>query len=333
MRGTVFFGSMKVMAETEQTAENESNTAIFAAIIGNLLIAATKFIAAFFTGSSAMVSEGIHSVVDTGNGLMMLFGVYKSNKPADEDHPFGHGRELYFWSLIVAISIFAVGGGVSIYEGVSHLRHPVAIENPVWNYAVLGSSFVFEGITWIFGWRAFRKTRKGNSVLKAIHVSKDPTNFTVVLEDSVALIGLSIAFVGVLLGHLFNLPYFDGLASVLIGLLLCVVALFLGYETKGLLIGEAVDKQTIQGIRHIAEAEKKVEKALKILTIHIGPRDVLLTLELQFSKNISAADLRTAIRRIERDVKEKFPEITRVYYEAESLSEKEIKEQSSSVGK
>ena len=312
------------MAKAVEPAENESRTAIFAAIFGNLLIAATKFVASAFTGSSAMLSEGIHSVVDTGNGLLMLYGVYKSGKPADEAHPFGHGRELYFWTLIVAVSIFAVGGGVSIYEGIAHLRHPVAIENPIWNYAVLGFSFLFEGITWLFGWRAFSKTRKGKSILRAIHVSKDPTNFTVVLEDSVALVGLVIAFFGVLLGNKFNLPYFDGIASILIGLLLCVVALFLGYESKGLLIGEAVDSETIRGIRRLAEAEPKVEKALKILTIHIGPSDVLLTLELEFAKDISATELRRSIRRIERRVKEKFPLITRVYYEAESLSEKDL---------
>ncbi|MEP6900426.1 MAG: cation diffusion facilitator family transporter [Actinomycetota bacterium] len=312
------------MKDNAPKTENESKTAIFAAIIGNLLIAVTKFIASALTGSSAMLSEGIHSVVDTGNGLLMLYGIYKSGKPPDEIHPFGHGREIYFWSLMVAISIFAVGGGVSIYEGVSHLQQPVEISNPVWNYAVLGFSVVFEGISWFYGWKAFRKTRKGNSILKTIHVSKDPTSFTVLLEDSTALIGLIIAFLGVFLGHEFNLPFFDGIASVFIGLLLCLVALFLGYETKGLLIGEAVDKLTLHGIRRIAEAEPKVEKALKILTIYFGAKEVLLTLELQFAKDISAADLRVAIRRIERDVKAKYPDITRVYYEAESLSEREL---------
>ena len=314
------------MAQTPQTGESESKTAIFAAIIGNLLIAVTKFIASAFTGSSAMLSEGIHSVVDTGNGLLMLYGLRKSAKPPDKAHPFGHGRELYFWSFVVAISIFAVGGGVSIYEGVSHLRHPVEIENPFWNYIVLGFSFLFEGISWIFGWKAFSKTKKGKGVFEAIHVSKDPTNFTVVLEDSTALVGLAIAFLGVFFGQYFGLPYLDGAASILIGVLLCLVALLLGYETKGLLIGEAVDPKTIEGVRKIAEAEPKVEKAVKVLTIHFGPSEVLLTLELRFVKDISATDLRVAIRRIELAVREKYPEITRVYYEAESLSVQEIKE-------
>lgn len=313
------------MPDKLPTAGSESKTAIFAAIIGNLLIAVTKFVASIFTGSSAMMSEGIHSVVDTGNGLLMLYGLRKSVKPPDEAHPFGHGREIYFWSLIVAISIFAVGGGVSIYEGISHLQHPVKIENPIWNYAVLGFSVVFESISWFYGWKAFSKTRNGKSILKAIHVSKDPTSFTVLLEDSTALIGLIIAFLGVFLGHEFDLPLFDGLASVSIGVLLCFVALFLGYETKGLLIGEAVDNETVRGVRQIAEAEPKVEKAVKILTIYFGPNEVLLTLELQFSKDITATELRIAIRRIELAVREKYPDITRVYFEAESLSVREIK--------
>src|SRR5215204_278265 len=313
------------MANKATNEGGESKTAIFAAIIGNLLIAVTKFVASAFTGSSAMLSEGIHSVVDTGNGLLMLYGIYRSGKPPDEEHPFGFGREIYFWSLIVAISIFAVGGGVSIYEGITHIRHPVEIENPVWNYAVLGVSFIFESVSWYYGWKAFRGMRKGRTILKTIHVSKDPTSFTVLLEDSTALLGLIIAFLGVFFGHYFNFPFFDGIASVCIGLLLCLVALFLGYETKGLLIGEAVDKETLHGIRRIAEAEPKVEKALKALTIYFGAKEVLLTLELQFAKDITATELRIAIRRIERDVKEKYPEITRVYYEAESLSEHELR--------
>ena len=315
------------MAEQKKVEGGESKLAIIAAIVGNLLIAVTKFVAAAFTGSSAMLSEGIHSVVDTGNGGLMLYGLYKSGKPPDEAHPFGHGRELYFWSFVVAISIFAVGGGVSIYEGVEHIRHPVEIENPFWNYAVLGFSILFEGISWFFGWRAFRETKKGRGVFEAIHVSKDPTSFTVVLEDSTALVGLVIAFLGIFFGNYFGISSFDGIASVLIGILLCFVAMLLGYETKGLLIGEAVDEKTIKGVRKIAESEPSVEKAVKILTIHFGPTEVLLTLELRFVKDISAKDLRVAIRTIELAVREKFPEITRVYYEAESLSIREIKEQ------
>lgn len=311
----------------EKEVGGESKTAIIAAIVGNLLIAVTKFIAAALTGSSAMLSEGIHSVVDTGNGGLMLLGIYKSKKPPDEAHPFGYGRELYFWALIVALTIFAVGGGVSIYEGIKHIQHPVEIENPVWNYAVLGLSFIFESISWFYGWKAFQATRRGQTIVRTIRESKDPTSYTVLFEDSAALIGLVIAFLGVFFGHYFNYPFFDGIASVFIGLLLCGVALFLGYKTKGLLIGETVEPEMTREICKIAEAEGSVEKTLKVLTIYFGPDEVLLTLELKFARDISAADLRVAIRKIELNIREKFPEITRVYFEAESLSIKEIKDQ------
>lgn len=309
--------------ENNSTTESASKTAIVAAIIGNLLIAAIKFIVAALSGSSAMLSEAIHSVVDTGNGGLIFYGLRQSKKPPDEKHPFGHGRELYFWTLIVALSIFAVGGGVSFYEGVLHLLHPVKVENPFWSYVVLGTSFVFESISWSFGWKAFRKTRKGKNVLEAIHDSKDPTNFTVVLEDSTAIIGLVIAFLGVFLGHQFGFPYFDGIASILIGLLLGLVALFLGYETKSLLIGEALEKGKLEDIRKIVTSEPSVEKVLNALTIYVGPADVVLTLELQFVKNITSDELRSVIRRIEREAREKYPEIKKVFYEAASLSERE----------
>ena len=315
------------MARGKRAGESESIVSIFAAIVGNLLIAATKFTAAFFTGSAAMLSEGIHSVVDTGNGVLMLVGVRKSKKPPDEEHPFGHGRELYFWSLVVAFSIFAVGGGLSIYEGILHVLDPQPVTNAVWNYGVLGLSAVFEGVSWYFGWRAFDKVRRGKPIVEAMQLSKDPTSFTVLLEDSTALMGILIAFLGVFLGQQFGINYFDGVASILIGILLCCVALFLGAESKSLLIGEAVAPETIKGIREIAESEKDVDKAKKILTIYVGPDDVAATLELEFKNDITAAELRRAVRRIERGIKEKYPRIKNVFYEAESLSERELKSQ------
>ena len=301
----------------------ESLKAIFAAIIGNLLIAITKFVAAFFTGSSAMLSEGLHSVVDTGNGLLMLLGVRRSAKPPDDEHPFGHGRELYFWSLVVAFSIFGVGGGVSIYEGITHLLDPTPIKNVVWNYVVLGIAIVFEGISWYFGWLAFAPTRRGRSVFEAIRASKDPTNFTVLLEDSAAIVGLVIAFLGVFLGHEFGIWYFDGAASILIGILLCVVALILGAESRSLLIGEAADKKTIQAIEEIALDDPHVEKVVKVLTIYIGPDDVAATLELRFKPGVTAVQLRHSVRNIELKIREKFAAINRVYYEAESLTSRD----------
>ena len=218
----------------------ESRTAIFAAIAGNLAIAATKLIAAFFTGSSAMLSEGIHSLVDTGNGGLLLLGLRKSQKPADANHPFGHGKELYFWSLVVAILIFALGGGMSVYEGVTHLSH-AQLHDPTWNYVVLGFAIVFESFSFYFAYKAFRKEMSGQGVFKTIRASKDPTTFTVLFEDTAALLGLVVAFLGIFLGHQLNNPYLDGVASIVIGVILAVVAGFLAFESKGLLIGEGVD--------------------------------------------------------------------------------------------
>src|SRR3569832_1128084 len=211
----------------------ESKIAIVAAVIGNVCIAVSKFIAAFVTGSSAMLSEGFLSLVDTGNGLLMWLGLHRAARPPDAEHPFGYGRELYFWSLFVAISIFALGGGMSIYEGVTHLQHPEAIKNPAWNYGVLAVALVFESASWYFGWRAFRKIKRRCGILQTIHASKDPSSITVLLEDSAAIVGLLIALVGTQLAQHFEAPLFDGAASIVIGLLLGLVALLLGYETKG----------------------------------------------------------------------------------------------------
>src|SRR5258705_10492732 len=193
---------------------SESTTAIVAAIVGNLAIAAIKFVAAAFTGSSAMISEAIHSLVDTGNGGLMVLGLHKSREPPDKDHSFGHGRELYFWTLIVAILVFAVGGGMSTYEGITHLSHPTQPVNAAWSYTVLGLAFVFEGTSWFFGWKAFSVEKGRKGVLQTIHESKDPTSFSVLLEDSAALLGLIFAFLGIFLGRQLDLPYLAGAASM-----------------------------------------------------------------------------------------------------------------------
>jgi cation diffusion facilitator family transporter len=301
---------------------SESVTAVVAAAAGNLLIAVTKFIAAAFTGSSAMLSEGIHSTVDMGNGLLLLLGMHNSQKPADKQHPFGHGREVYFWTLVVAFSIFGIGGGVSIWEGVGQIRHPEPIRDVAWNYGVLGLSFIFEGITLILGWRAFSKVRRGRSILQAMHLSKDPTSFSVVLEDSAALLGLVVAFLGVLLGNQFGIVYFDGIASITIGALLCSVALFLGAESRSLLIGEALDPKTLDEIARIAKDQPFVKRVVKILSIYLGPKDVAVILELRFADGISAAELRKAVTLIQNSVRKKYKNIKRVYFEAGSLADR-----------
>ncbi|MDX6531613.1 MAG: hypothetical protein QOH41_3903 [Blastocatellia bacterium] len=300
--------------------QTESRTAIFAAIAGNLAIAATKFFAAFFTGSSAMLSEGIHSLVDTGNGWLMLLGFRQSQKPPDADHPFGHGKELYFWSLVVAILIFALGGGMSVYEGVTHLSHP-QVHHSIWNYLVLGFAIVFESLSLYFAYRAFRKEMSGQGVFETIRSSKDPTTFTVLFEDTAALLGLLVAFVGIFLGHWLNNPYLDGVASIVIGVILAVVAAFLAYESKGLLIGEGVDPVVLASIRSIAAADPAVAEVRKSLTMHFSPDDVLLTLDLGFKKHLTAEKIAAAVNRLEKQIRDQHPEIKHIFIEAKSLYE------------
>jgi len=300
--------------------QTESRTAIFAAIAGNLAIAATKFVAAFFTGSSAMLSEGIHSLVDTGNGGLLLLGFRMSQKPPDANHPFGHGKELYFWSLVVAILIFALGGGMSVYEGVTHLSHP-QVHHSIWNYVVLAFAIVFESVSFYFAYRAFRKEMSGQGVFEAIRASKDPTTFTVLFEDTAALLGLIVAFLGIFLGHLLNNPYLDGVASIVIGAILAVVAGFLAYESKGLLIGEGVDPQTLASIRSIVSADPAVEEIKKLLTMHFSPDDVLLTLDIGFKKDLIAEEIAAAVNRLENKIRDQHPEIKHIFIEAKSLYE------------
>ena len=299
----------------------ESKTAVIAAIAGNFAIAVMKFAAAAFTGSSAMLSEGIHSLVDTGNGGLLLLGINRSKQPADEMHPFGYGKELYFWALIVAVLIFGVGGGISIYEGIIHLIHPAELHDPTWNYVVLGLAMVFEGIVFAIAWREFKALkREEDGFWQAIKVSKDPTTFTVLFEDSAAMLGLIVAFIGVFLSHYFNNPYLDGAASVLIGVILCTVAGFLVYESKGLLVGEGADAQTLQSIKELLNAEPGVREVIKPLTMHFGPRTILLTVDIEFDKKLSALEVEEAVDRLEKSIRQKFPDIKHIYIEAGAVS-------------
>lgn len=300
--------------------QTESKTAIFAAIAGNLAIAATKLVASFFTGSSAMLSEGIHSLVDTGNGGLLLFGMRRSQRPPDANHPFGHGKEIYFWSLVVAILIFALGGGMSVYEGVTHLSHP-QVHDSIWNYVVLGLAIIFEGISFYFAFKAFRKEMTGDGVLKTIRASKDPTTFTVLFEDAAAMLGLIVAFLGIFLGHQLNNPYLDGVASIVIGAILAVVAGFLAYESKGLLIGEGVDPNVLDSIRALTRADPAVAGIKKSLTMHFGPSEVLLTLDVRFKKHLKAEEIAAAVNRLEQNIRAQHPEIKHIFIEAKSLYE------------
>lgn len=294
-----------------------SKKVIFAALVGNGLIAITKFFAAAMTGSSAMLSEGIHSVVDTGNQVLLLYGLKRAEQPPDRRFPFGHGKEVYFWSFIVAILIFAVGAGISIYEGVSHLLHPSPIRNPMVNYVVLVLAMIFEGAAWTFAFREFNKSKGKWGYLEAVQRSKDPTLFVVLFEDSAAMLGLLIAFLGVGLTQITGILYFDGIASILIGLVLGGTAAWLAHETKGLLIGEAANDRVINGIRDIVQSFEEVDYINDVLTMHMGPDYVLLNLAVKFKDDKRANELEEVVRRIEGDVKKTFPTVKRIFVEAE----------------
>ena len=295
-----------------------SKKVIFAALIGNSLIAVTKFSAAFVTVSSAMLSEGIHSLVDTGNQVLLLHGLKQAKKPADEKFPFGHGKEVYFWSFIVAILIFALGGGISIYEGVQHLQHPKAIDKPLINYIVLGLAMLFEGAAWLFALREFTRAKGKWGYLEAVRRGKDPSLFVVLFEDTAAMLGLMVAFVGIALTDMTGILYFDGIASVLIGLILVGTAIWLAYETKGLLIGESANSSVVQGIRTVLHGYSEIEHVNEVLTMHMGPDFVLTNISVDFRDNETASKVESVISEIDKVIKMNFPQIKRIFIEAEA---------------
>lgn len=302
--------------------QGDSKIAVAAAIIGNLIIAIIKFVAAAITGSSAMISEGIHSIVDTGNGLLVLLGMNRAKQPADERHPFGHGKSLYFWTNIVAISIFGIGGGMSLYEGISHIRHvaqTTPMGDPTAAYLVLAISFLVEGGSFTVAIKQFLQVKGDTDAWQYIKDSKDPSIYAVVLEDSAALLGLIFAFLGIFLGHLFNNVYLDGAASIAIGLLLMSVAWILASRTMGLLLGEGVNPNELADIRRRVESDPAIERAGNILTMYIGPHELLVNMGVSFAAGTTAEEMHEAIRRIEADLHSAYPETTRVYIEAESL--------------
>jgi cation diffusion facilitator family transporter len=293
---------------------------LVAAILANVGIAILKFVAAAFTGSAAMASEGIHSLVDTGNGALMRVGLRRSGRPPDEAHPFGHGKELYFWTFVVAVTVFAVGGGMSIYEGVQHLVHPRPIENLTWSYAVLGASVLLEGASWVTALRLFAGVKGRRGVWQTIRGTKDPTNFAVLLEDTAALAGLLVAFLGISLGQALRWPALDAVASLVIGLLLAGVAVVMARESMGLLVGESASRRLVASARALAATDPSVERVGRVLSVHFGPQAVLLNLEVRFRPETSLPDLRAAIQRIERTIQGGHPEVRWVFFAAESLA-------------
>jgi cation diffusion facilitator family transporter len=295
-----------------------SRKVIYAALLGNTLIAITKFIAALLTGSSAMLSEGIHSLVDTGNQGLLLYGLRQARKPADENFPFGHGKEVYFWSFVVAILIFALGGGISLYEGVQHIRHPQALRNPLINYVVLALALLFEGGAWWFALREFRHAKGKWGYIEAVQRGKDPSIFVVLFEDSAAIIGLLVALVGVALADVTGQLFFDGLASIVIGLILIGTAIWLAWETKSLLIGESANRYVVEGIRAILQQYAAIEHVNEVLTMHMGPDFILVNISVDFRDDVPASEVETTIAEIDRVIKSRFPQVKRIFIETES---------------
>lgn len=296
----------------------ESKPVIYAAMGGNLLIAVTKFVAAALTGSSAMLSEGIHSVVDTGNQVLLLLGLKRASRPPSEQFPFGHGKEVYFWSFVVALLIFAVGSGVSLFEGIRHVLHPKPMESPLINYIVLGLGILFEGGSWLFALNEFRKTKGKWTYVQAVRRGKDPAMFVVVFEDSAALLGLLAALAGVWLSEWTGNPIYDGIASIIIGLILGGTAIWLAVETKGLLIGESANRTVVESIRRLAREADGVEAVNEVLTMHMGPDFILATISIRFARGTPAERIEGSIAELDRRIKAEVDTVKRVFVEAEA---------------
>jgi len=301
-----------------RAAALSSRTVVYAAIVGNLLVAATKFGAAAMTGSSAMLSEAVHSLVDTGNSLLLLHGMRRARRLPDHDHPLGYGREIYFWSFVVALMVFALGAGVALYEGISHILAPEPIQNATISYVVLALSAVFDGTTWWMALRNFKGRTHYANLFRAVHRSKDPATFMVLFEDSAALIGLIVAFVGTFLSTQLGLPLLDGVASILIALVLATTATLLARETKGLLIGEGADQPIVDSIMRIARETKGVAHANGIITVHLGPEQIVVALSLELADELRTPDIEAKIVELERRVRALHPAVIAVFVKPQS---------------
>ena len=296
-----------------------SKLVIYAALAGNTLISLTKFVAAVITGSSAMLSEGIHSSVDTLNQVLLLVGLRQAAKPADDRFPFGRGKEVYFYSFVVAILIFGVGAGVSLYEGIARLRSPHPVEHLYVNYIVLGLSMLFEGAAWLLALREFVRTYGRRGILKSIARSKNPTMFVVLFEDSAALLGLLAALGGLVMTHVTGNPVWDGVAAIVIGCILGGAAIWLAVETHGLLIGESTHPEIVAGVRGMVLAEPGVLRIGELATMHMGPDYILLNVSVDYDDALSAADVEQTTARLDESIKAAFPRIRRIFIETQGI--------------
>lgn len=306
----------------EKDYKGESKVAVTAAILANIAIGVVKFIASFISGSAAMFSEGVHSIVDSGNGLLVLLGIHRAKKPANFAHPFGYGKELYFWTLVVSILIFALGGGVSMWEGirsVSEVGPETRLDDPAMAYIVLVISMIIEGVSLSIAVKQFNAARGSKRPLQFIKEAKDPSLYTVVLEDTAAELGLVIAFFGLFLGHLFHNPYIDGIAAICIGVLLAGVAIVLLHETKGLLIGEGLNIDELEEVKQLVESDDAIVRCGRILSMYMGPDKLMLTIDANFDSTKTVDEVLASVDHIEALIKERFPQTKSVFIEAESL--------------
>jgi len=292
---------------------NSSTPAVVAALAGDVLVALAKSVAAIWTGSSAMTSEAIHSFVDAGNEILLLYGIHSASRRADVEHPLGYGRELYFWSFIVALLVFALGSGFAVYEGVNHLRHPVPIEHPAVNYAVLGIAFAIEGWSWLISFKQFEAARGGLGFYAAFRASKDPPSFMVLFENTAALLGLVVAAIGTFSAVTFHQPMYDGVASIVIGLILGGTAVLLARESKSLLIGERADPHLTRSILAIAAAEPFVTRANGLLTMQLSPDQIVAALSLQFSDERTIVQVEDQVIALEQHVRAAHPEVVLLF--------------------
>jgi cation diffusion facilitator family transporter len=290
-----------------------SNRTLLIAFGANLGIAVSKFVAAAITGSSAMLTEGVHSVVDSTNQLLLIWGRRQARKPPDQYHPMGYGRELYFWSFVVAVLVFALGAGVSIYEGIIHIAHPEEAVAPVIAYTVLIVAFVLEGGSTLAAFRDFKAAKGSLGWWVAVRTSKDPPAFIVLLENGAAMAGLVVAAIGVALSQVTGDPFFDGAASVVIGIILGLTALLLAVESKGLLIGEAADPELVEGLRALTLTHREVTGIGEILTVHSAPDQITAMLSVDFDDRISAGEVEAIVDRIECEAATRWPEVRRLY--------------------
>jgi cation diffusion facilitator family transporter len=295
---------------------------IYAALIGNSAIAVLKFAVAALSGSAAMLAEGFHSTADSGNQLMLLIGLARAKRPADDKHPFGYGKELYFWAFVVAVSIFVVGAALSIYEGINKILHPEPVKSLLLPLIVLGLAMVFEAYPWWIAYTEAKKIKKGKGLYGYMDMairSKNPTVMVVLFEDTAALIGLMIAAVGITVAYTTRIAIFDAIASMVIGAVLLLLAVFLAWETKELLIGESAARRDREKIHQTICSMPEIRHCGRLLTMHLGPDDILVNIDVEFVDGLATDELEAAIDRIESRVKEAVPAVTRIYIEAKAV--------------